>query len=263
MRLTTATPPDCGGAARWRRLPGWQSLVYRAMAGRRATWDRPVCSPPAWRASGLALLGGNGRERFRRSPQARSRTVHGSSRSALLLGAVGAGDREARSVAAPVLRDTAVVARGLYRRLATPCREHGALAHAARHRVRGRRGARVHQRRGDRMVARHRLLVASGAPLHRAAARDRLAAAGILRVPIELERRGVSDRAGDRISGRRVDLVRRGERQRRLLRRRTNARRPSRLSDPQGRYSGRDAVGVRRALHGPRQGHSRCWSWPK
>ena len=63
----------------------------------------------------------------------------------------------------------------------------------------------------------------------------------------------VSDRAGDRIPGHRVDLVRRGERQRRLLRRRANAWRPSRLSDPQGRYPGRDAVGVRRALHGSRR----------
>ena len=36
----------------------------------------------------------------------------------------------------------------------------------------------------------------------------------------------VSDRAGDRVSCHGVDLVRRGERQRRLLRRRTNARRP-------------------------------------
>ena len=92
-------------------------------------------------------------------------------------------------------------------------------------------------------------------------ARDRLAAAGVLRVSVELERQRVPDRAGDRVSGHRVDLVRRRERQRRLLRRRANAWRPPGLPDPQGRHPGRDAVGVRRALHGPWRDRSRCWSW--
>ena len=108
----------------------------------------------------------------------------------------------------------------------------------------------LRQRRGDWMVPCHRLLGASGASLHRAAAGDRLAAAGVLRVSIELERRGISDRAGDRISGRRIDLVRRGERQPRVLRRRANSRRAPRLPDSEGRHPGRDAVGLRRALHG-------------
>ena len=57
-------------------------------------------------------------------------------------------------------------------------------------------------------------------------ARDRLAAAGVLRVSVELERQRVSDRAGHRVSRHGTDLVRRRQRQRRLLRRRPNARRP-------------------------------------
>ena len=117
--------------------------------------------------------------------------------------------------------------------------------------LRDRRGARLHHRCGDRMVARRRLLGASGAALRRPTAGDRLAAAGILCVSVELERRGVSDRPGDRVSRHRVDLVGCGECQRRLLRRGTNARRTPGLPDPQGRHPGRDAVGVRRAVHGP------------
>ena len=88
-----------------------------------------------------------------------------------------------------------------------------------------RRHRRLPDRRLDRLVAQRRLLGASGAAVHRPAAGNGLAAARLLHLSVELERQHVPDRAGDRVSGHGADLVRRGERQQRLLRRRANARR--------------------------------------
>jgi NitT/TauT family transport system permease protein len=55
---------------------------------------------------------------------------------------------------------------------------------------------------------RHWLLAASGAAIHWTFASDGMAAAGILRIAVELECERVSDRAGHRIPCCRVDLVR-------------------------------------------------------
>ena len=73
-----------------------------------------------------------------------------------------------------------------------------------------------------------RLLGASGAALHRPAAGDRLAAARVLHLPVELERQHLPDRAGDRLPGDGADLVRRRQRQQRLLRRGADAGRQAR-----------------------------------
>ena len=59
---------------------------------------------------------------------------------------------------------------------------------------------RLPDRRLDRLVARGRLLGASGAALHRPAAGDRLAADRLLHLPVELERLDLPDRAGNRLS---------------------------------------------------------------
>ena len=245
---------------RWQRSHGWRSPAWSNDGPTRATSDRPSCSQAAWLSIGLALLGASVASHwldlprlFRAGPWLVA--LRAAARS------LGARVGKAQSAAAALLRHTPVAARGLHRGLATSWREHVPFAHAARDRVRVRCVARVRQRCGDRLVARHRLLGAPGAALSRTVARDRLAAAGVLCVSVELERQRISDRPGDRVSRHRVDLVRRGECQRRLLRRGTNAWRPPGLSDPQGRHPGGDAVGVRRAVHGPWRDRSRCWSW--
>ena len=78
--------------------------------------------------------------------------------------------------------------------------------------------------------AQRRLLGASGAAVHRAAAGDGLAAVCVLHLSVELERQHLPDRAGDRVSGHGADLVRRGQRQQCLLRRGGERSAPNRRS---------------------------------
>ena len=108
--------------------------------------------------------------------------------------------------------------------------QHLCLRKASARRICHRRHRRLPDRRVDRLVAQRRLLGASGAAVHRPAAGDGVAADRVLHLPVELERQHVPDRAGDRISGHGADLVRRRERQQRLLRRGADARRKSRRS---------------------------------
>ena len=77
-------------------------------------------------------------------------------------------------------------------------RQRFGIREASARRLRDRRGGRLPDRRVDRMVAQRRLLGASGAAVHRAAAGDGVASVRVLRVSVELERQHVPDRAGDR-----------------------------------------------------------------
>lgn len=81
-------------------------------------------------------------------------------------------------------------------------------------------------------------------PLHR------LAAAAILCLPVQPQRQHVPDRPGDRLPGHRADLVRRRQRQSRLLRRGANDGCLAALPRAAGGGTGGDAIGVRRPVHG-------------
>src|SRR5439155_279363 len=71
-------------------------------------------------------------------------------------------------------------------------------------------------------------------------------------VPLELARLDLPDRARNRLSGHRADLVGRRERQQRLLRRRTHAGRKAVLPGAEGRDPRGIAACLRRPVHGAR-----------
>ncbi len=127
------------------------------------------------------------------------------------------------------------------------------LGEAAAWRLLHRRGRRLPHRRLHRLVTARGLLGASNPALHRTVAGDGLAADRVLHVPVRLERQHVPDRAGHRLSGDGADLVGRSQRQHRLLRRRTNARRQAVFPGDQGRDPGGAAACVRRSVHGARR----------
>ena len=114
---------------------------------------------------------------------------------------------QARLAAAAVLPAAAGAARGLHRRLGEAGLERPAFAAPVGRRLRLGRAGGLPGRCVDRMVQGGSLLAASDPALHRSAACRGVAAARLLRLPVELERERLPDRAGDRISCCHPDVV--------------------------------------------------------
>ena len=93
---------------------------------------------------------------------------------------VGTRDRKVRLAAVAVLPAAAIDPRGLYRRSAKTARQRLCLGEAATRRLCHRRDRRLPDRCFDRLVAKRRLLGASGAALHRPAAGHRVASDRLL-----------------------------------------------------------------------------------
>src|SRR4051812_13738048 len=165
---------------------------------------------------------------------------------------VGSRDGKIRLATVAVLSAAAIDHRGLHRRSAKTARQRVRLGQAPARRLSDRRDGRLPDRRLDRLVARGRLLGASGAALHRPVAGDRLAADRLLHLSVELERIDLSDRAGNRLPGHRADLVGCREREQRILRRRADARGEAFLPGAEGRDPRGLAARFRRPVHGAR-----------
>ena len=165
-------------------------------------------------------------------------------------GRLGAGNRQAGPAAQSLLRAAAIADRGLRLGLQAAPGQPDQFAVAAVQRFRAGRGGGLPDRRGDRLVARAGLLGASGAALPGTGAVDRAPADGVLLLSVRLVGGGVPDRAGNLVSRHRADLVRRGGREPRLLRRGAHHGRQRVVPGAARGHTGGAAAGLRGPVHG-------------
>ena len=168
-------------------------------------------------------------------------------------GSLGGGHGEVGAVAAAVFPTATGHRRSPDRGLGTAGCGHFRLAPSVDGRLFSRRDGGLRDRCGDRLVAACELLDPSDVAFHRTSARDGVAAIGLLRVPLELQRQHFSDRARHRVPGRGAHLVRRSRREQHLLRRCAHIGRQSALSCAQSRHSGGNAACFCRPVHGSGQ----------
>ena len=197
----------------------------------------------------LLLAAVSGREQARPA-QALRRAGPWFAALAVAVGGWGAGNRQAGPAAQSLLRTAAIADRGLRLGLQAAPGQPDQFAVAAVQRFRAGRGGGLPDRRGDRLVARAGLLGASGAAFPGTGAVDRALADGVLLLSVRLVGGGVPDRAGDLVPRHRADLVRRGGREPRLLRRGAHHGRQRVVPGAARGHTGGVAAGLRRPVHG-------------